>query len=223
MILKLDKPRRLGAHIQRVQYYQGCGYSSGSSGYSWKSESCFPIFNWFFAWLPCPAPNACSFLPRFFRLAFGILLFFGSTSSPIKSFQLQQDRYRLESEAIKNRIRSNYSQFNSIDPQEQVIRLTMKMRGSSLLSMDPTQPSFLSRGRNRFFSYAQLWDNSRIFTLQYLQSRLRTTNLIIWKLIYLIADEDKILFLPDLSCAFLAAIHSPILAVSNLPKPAELK
>lgn len=131
-----------------------------------------------------PGPNA-EVYPGF-QTGLAIPLFFGSYRAQIKSYQLEQEQIALESEGYQNRIRSSYNQLQTqLIQQEQVIRYYEEE--GSLLAEQLIQQAQLSykEGEIDFLQYAQLLENSRNITLQYLQSKYEH-QLIILKINYLI-------------------------------------
>ncbi len=180
--LKLDNQEDWSSH-PGVQYYQGVAIQAAHQVQVEKRKLLPDISIDLFRGTN-PGPNAAVY-PGF-QTGLAIPLFFGSHRAQIKSSQLQQDQISLESESYENRIRSNYSQLQTqLIQQEQVIRY-YKDEGR-LLAEQLIQQAQLSyqEGEIDFLQYAQLLENSRNITLQYLQSRYEH-ELIILKINYLI-------------------------------------
>jgi len=180
--LKLDNQEDWSSH-PGVQYYQGVAIQAAHQVQVEKRKLLPDISIDLFRGTN-PGPNAAVY-PGF-QTGLAIPLFFGSHRAQIKSFQLQQDQISLESESYQNRIRSNYSQLQTqLIQQEQVIRYYEDE--GKLLAEQLIQQAQLSyqEGEIDFLQYAQLLENSRNITLQYLQSRYEH-ELIILKINYLI-------------------------------------
>ena len=180
--LKLDNQEDWSSH-PGVQYYQGVAIQAAHQVQVEKRKLLPDISIDLFRGTN-PGPNAAVY-PGF-QTGLAIPLFFGSHRAQIKSSQLQQDQISLESESYENRIRSNYSQLQTqLIQQEQVIRY-YKDEGR-LLAEQLIQQAQLSyqEGEIDFLQYAQLLENSRNITLQFLQSRYEH-ELIILKINYLI-------------------------------------
>jgi cobalt-zinc-cadmium resistance protein CzcA len=180
--LKLDNQEDWSSH-PGVQYYQGVAIQAAHQVQVEKRKLLPDISIDLFRGTN-PGPNAAVY-PGF-QTGLAIPLFFGSHRVQIKSFQLQQDQISLESESYQNRIRSNYSQLQTqLIQQEQVIRYYEDE--GKLLAEQLIQQAQLSyqEGEIDFLQYAQLLENSRNITLQYLQSRYEH-ELIILKINYLI-------------------------------------
>ncbi|MFT4860773.1 MAG: cobalt-zinc-cadmium resistance protein CzcA [Algoriphagus sp.] len=180
--LKLDNQEDWSSH-PGVQYYQGVAIQAAHQVQVEKRKLLPDISIDLFRGTN-PGPNAAVY-PGF-QTGLVIPLFFGSHRAQIKSFQLQQDQISLESESYENRIRSNYSQLQTqLIQQEQVIRYYEDE--GRLLAEQLIQQAQLSyqEGEIDFLQYAQLLENSRNITLQYLQSRYEH-ELIILKINYLI-------------------------------------
>jgi cobalt-zinc-cadmium resistance protein CzcA len=180
--LKLDSQEDWSSH-PGIQYYQGVAIQAAHQVQVEKRKLLPDISIDLFRGTN-PGPNAAVY-PGF-QTGLAIPLFFGSHRAQIKSFQLQQDQISLESESYQNRIRSNYSQLQTqLIQQEQVIRYYEDE--GKLLAEQLIQQAQLSyqEGEIDFLQYAQLLENSRNITLQYLQSRYEH-ELIILKINYLI-------------------------------------
>jgi len=180
--LKLENQEDWSSH-PGVQYYQGVAIQAAHQVQVEKRKLLPDISIDLFRGTN-PGPNAAVY-PGF-QAGLAIPLFFGSHRAQIKSSQLQQDQISLESESYENRIRSSYSQLQTqLIQQEQVIRYYEDE--GRLLAEQLIQQAQLSyrEGEIDFLQYAQLLENSRNITLQYLQSRYEH-ELIILKINYLI-------------------------------------
>lgn len=131
-----------------------------------------------------PGPNAAVY-PGF-QTGLSIPLFFGSQKSEINSSQFQQQQVALESESYQNQLITKSRQLQTqLAQQNQVIEY-YESEGKLLSEqlIDQAQRSY-QEGEIDFLQYAQLLENSRNITLQYLQSRY-DYQLTILKINYLI-------------------------------------
>jgi heavy metal efflux system protein len=131
-----------------------------------------------------PGPNAAVY-PGF-QTGLSIPLFFGSQKSEINSSRFQQQRVAIESENYQNQLISKSNQLKTqLKQQIQVIDY-YESEGKVLSEqlIDQAQRSY-KEGEIDFLQYAQLLENSRNITLQYLQSRY-DYQLTILKINYLI-------------------------------------
>ena len=180
--LKLDNQADWSAH-PGIQYFEGLTIQAAHQVQVEKRKLLPDISVDLFRGTN-PGPNAAVY-PGF-QTGLAIPLFFGSHRAQIKSFQLQQEQIALESESYENRLRSNYSQLQTqLIQQEQIIRY-YEDEGRLLAEqlIQQAQRAY-QEGEIDFLQYAQLLENSRNITLQYLQSRYEH-ELIILKINYLI-------------------------------------
>jgi cobalt-zinc-cadmium resistance protein CzcA len=180
--LKLDNQADWSAH-PGIQYFEGLTIQAAHQVQVEKRKLLPDISVDLFRGTN-PGPNAAVY-PGF-QTGLAIPLFFGSHRAQIKSFQLQQEQIALESESYENRLRSNYSQLQTqLIQQEQIIRY-YEDEGRLLAEqlIQQAQRAY-QEGEIDFLQYAQLLENSRNITLQYLQSSYEH-ELIILKINYLI-------------------------------------
>jgi cobalt-zinc-cadmium resistance protein CzcA len=121
-----------------------------------------------------------------FQAGLAIPLFFGSHKSEINASQFRKDQIALEAESYQNLLLTKSSQLQSQSRQQLQVIEYYETEGGLLADqlIQQAQRSY-QEGEIDFLQYAQLLENSRTITLQYLQSRYEY-QLTILKINYLI-------------------------------------
>jgi len=121
-----------------------------------------------------------------FQAGLAIPLFFGSHKSEINASRFRKDQIALEAESYQNLLLTKSSQLQSQSRQQLQVIEYYETEGRLLADqlIQQAQRSY-QEGEIDFLQYAQLLENSRTITLQYLQSRYEY-QLTILKINYLI-------------------------------------
>lgn len=107
-----------------------------------------------------------------FQAGIAVPLFFGAQKSHVKSSELQRQKIQLEAEQYQNQLESRAQQLHrQLDQNIRVINYyESKGESLSLQILEQAQRSY-QEGEIDFLKYVQLMENSRMITLQYLQSK----------------------------------------------------
>lgn len=107
-----------------------------------------------------------------FQAGLSIPLFYGAQKASVKSSEFQQQRIQLEAEQYRNQLESRAQQlYRQLEQNIRVIEY-YESEGEtlSLQILEQAQRSY-QEGEIDFLQYVQLMENSRMITLQYMQSK----------------------------------------------------
>ncbi|WP_057938312.1 CusA/CzcA family heavy metal efflux RND transporter [Algoriphagus resistens] len=117
-------------------------------------------------------PGANSKVYPGFQAGIAVPLFFGAQKSQVKTSEYQQQKIQLEAEQYRNQLESRAQQLHrQLDQNMRVINYyETEGKTLSVQILEHAQRSY-QEGEIDFLQYVQLMENSRMITLQYLQSK----------------------------------------------------